>query len=309
MLVYISRRLLLTLPLMFGVLFITFFLMQMVPGNPVERMLGERGGTPEERARLMHELGLDRPWYVRFGAYVSDLARGDPGRTLLSRERIADEIADRFPNTCLLALTAVIVAVALGLSTGLLSALWPGSWVDHLCRLVAIFGLSTPVFWFGLMLMLFFALKLQWLPASSDTPSMAVNLILPSITLGLRPAAFIQRVTRSSLLDIMRTDYIRTARAKGLPERVVILRHALRNAMVPIITLIGLDLGSLLSGSVITERIFSYRGIGLYALEGIQNREYSVVMASVLLTSFLFLMVNLVVDVLYAFLDPRIRYE
>ena len=309
MLVFIARRLLVTIPLMLGILFVTFFLMQMVPGNPVDRMLGERGGTPEERARLTHELGLDRPWYERFGAYILDLAHGDPGRTLLSREKIADEIADRFPNTCILAITSLLLATALGLSTGVLSAVWPGSWVDHACRLISIFGLSTPVFWFGLMLMLFFALHLRWLPSSSDTPWLALNLILPSITLGLRPAAFIQRVTRSELLDILRTDYIRTARAKGLPESTVILRHALRNAMVPIVTLIGLDLGSLLSGSVITERIFNFRGIGLYALEGIQNRDYSIVMATVLLTSALFLIANLVVDVLYAFLDPRIRHD
>ncbi|MBI4870142.1 MAG: ABC transporter permease [Candidatus Riflebacteria bacterium] len=309
MVLFITRRLLVTIPLMLGILFVTFFLMQMVPGNPVDRMLGERGGTPEERARLIRELGLDRPWYVRFGDYVLDLARGDPGRTLLSREKIADEIADRFPNTCILAITSLALATVLGLAAGILSAVYPGRLIDHGCRLISIFGLSTPVFWFGLMLMLFFALHLRWLPSSSDTPWLALNLVLPSITLGLRPAAFIQRVTRSELMDILRSDYIRTARAKGLPERVVILRHALRNAMVPIVTLIGLDLGSLLSVSVITERIFNFRGIGLYALEGIQNRDYAVVMATVLLTSFLFLIANLVVDVLYALLDPRIRYD
>ncbi|MBI2942581.1 MAG: ABC transporter permease [Candidatus Wallbacteria bacterium] len=308
MLIYVVRRLLLAVPLLLGILFLTFFLMQLVPGSPVERLLGERGGTPEERARLMREYNFDRPWWEQFGLYVARLARGDLG-TSVNQVPIAAEIADRFPNTCILALTSVALATALGLLTGVLSAVKPGSWTDHACRFVAVFGLSTPVFWFGLMLMLFFALKLRWLPSSSDTPSLAVNLILPSITLGLRPAAFIQRVTRSTLMDILRTDFIRTARAKGLSEWTVVLGHALRNALLPIVTLIGLDLGSLLSGSLITETIFNFRGIGLYALKGIQDRDPNVVMATVLLSSFLFLLANLIVDVLYAVLDPRVRYE
>lgn len=309
MLTFVVRRVLVSLPLILGILFLTFFLMQLVGGSPVERLLGERGGTPAERDRLIKQFRLDRPWYAQFGGYVAGLAQGDMGRTVTTRASVADEIWSRFPNTCVLALTSIALATALGLSTGILSALWPGGLLDHACRLVAIFGLSTPVFWFGLMLMLLFALHLRWLPSSSDTPFLALNLVLPSLTLGLRPAAYIQRVTRSTLLDILRTDYIRTARAKGLKERTVVLRHALRNAMIPIVTLIGLDLGSLLSGSVITETIFNYRGIGLYALKGIQDREPNIVMATVLVGSVLFLAANLAVDLLYAVLDPRIRHE
>ncbi|MBI3892932.1 MAG: ABC transporter permease, partial [Candidatus Wallbacteria bacterium] len=272
MLPFVLRRLALSIPMMLAILFVTFFLMQLVPGSPVERLLGERGGTSEERARLTREYNFDRPWWQQFGLYTCGLLRGDLGNSI-NQMPIAPELAGRFPNTCMLALVSMALATVLGLVTGVLSAARRGTWIDHACRLIAVFGLSVPVFWFGVMLMLFFALKLRWLPSSCDTPSLAVNLIFPSLTLGLRPAAFIQRVTRSTLLDILRSDYVRTARAKGLTESAVVLRHALRNAMLPIVTLIGLDLGSLLSGSVITEIVFNFRGIGLFALQGIQDRD------------------------------------
>ena len=328
MLVYIARRLLMLIPILFGVLLFTFVLMQGIPGSPVDRMVGQ-ASTAEERARLEHNLGLDQPLPVQFGIYVNNLAHANLGRSYGTHEDIGQEMLSRLPNTVRLATFAMLIASFIGIASGVAAAVWVRRWPDHLVRVLSIFGLSTPIFWFGLMLVLVFARWLQWLPASGDggarftllflpgwRPERGfpwlefrgyVYLLLPAITLGLRPAAFIGRIMRSQMLEVLGHDYIRTARAKGLSEWVVVVRHALSNALIPVVTMIGVDVGALLAGSVITETVFSYRGLGTYTLEGIKNREYTIVMGAVLLTSILFVVANLLVDLVCGWLDPRLR--
>jgi ABC-type dipeptide/oligopeptide/nickel transport system permease component len=327
MLRYTLRRILMMGPILFGILLITFVLMQAIPGSPVDRMLGQ-AATAEERDRLIHNLGLDRPLIVQFGVYLNNLAHGDFGRSYGSREDVGKEMLSRLPNTSRLAIFSMLLASLLGILGGVASAVAAGRWPDEAIRFLSILGLSTPVFWFGLILMLVFARWLEWLPPSGDGggnfswllfPGVSTaggwhldfrgyaHLILPSLTLGVRPMAFIVRITRSQMLEALQSDYIRTARAKGLSPWRVVFRHALPNALIPVVTWIGVDIGSLLAGAVITETVFAYRGLGIYTLEGIRNREYGVVMGTVLLTSALFMLANLVVDLLCAWLNPQLR--
>lgn len=302
---FICRRILLLVPILLGILFLTFFFLQVIPGSPAERLLGERGATADELARLRARLGLDDPLLVQFGRYLRNLSSGEFGRIYGSNEDVGAELLRRLPNTLRLAFAAMLVASIVGIGSGVLAALYRGTWIDGASRVLAVFGMSTPIFWFGILLILVVAYHLAWLPAGGD--GTWAHLLLPALTLGLRPAAFIQRLTRSSLLEVLNKDFILTARAKGLPERLVLIRHALRNALVPVVTVIGMDLGSFLSGSVITETIFQYPGLGQYILFGIRNRQYEVVLATVLVTATVFVLANLVVDLTYAFLDPRIR--
>lgn len=330
MLIYTVRRVLSLVPILLGVLLVTFLLMQAIPGSPVDRMLGQ-AATEAEKERLVRSLGLDRPLAVQFGLYLSNLAKGNLGESFVSREDVGREMFSRLPNTMRLALLAMILATLMGVVGGVVSAVWVSRWPDHLIRVLSVFGLSTPIFWFGLILMLVFARDLGWLPPSGDgratftlllLPGVDFSrgwpvfdlrgypyLVLPAITLGVRPAAFIGRVMRSQMLEVLSSDFVRTARAKGLSEWAVICRHALSNAVIPVVTLIGVDVGSLLAGSVITETVFSYRGLGMYTLEGIRNREYPIVMGTVLLTSALFVLTNLAVDLICGWLDPRLREE
>ena len=302
---YLVKRLLIAVPTVFAVLVVTFLLMHAAPGDPVSTLMGDRSVTAQERARLEHEAGLDRPLAVQFLSYLGRFLRGDLGTIFGTRRKIADEVRVRFPNTVLLALAAVVLAALLGVTTGALSAYWRNSWLDSLFRLLTLFCISAPVFWFGLMLIVVFSLKLGWLPAAgSDTWA---HLVLPALALGLRPAAFIARVTRSTLLDVLGEHYILTARAKGLPERVVLLRHALRNVALPVVTVIGGDLGSLMGGTVITETVFGFVGLGAFAVEAILNRWYSAIMVVAMLWAVIFVAVNLMVDLLYVALDPRLR--
>ena len=328
MFIYVVRRVGMLIPILFGVLALTFFLMQAIPGSPVDRMVGQ-AATDEERMRLTQSLGLDKPLYVQFGKYVNNLAHADLGRSFGDKQEIGPEMISRLPNTIRLATFAMVIAGGLGILAGVISAVWVRRWPDQLVRVLSIFGLSTPVFWFGLMLVLVFARWLQWLPPSGDgggtftllffpgyKPSLGfpyldfrgyLYLLLPALTLGLRPAAFIGRIMRSQMLEVLSMDFIRTARAKGLSEWPIVVRHAMSNAMIPVVTMIGVDIGALLAGSVITETVFSYRGLGSYTLEGIKNREYTIVMGTVLLTSILFVVANLLVDVVCGWLDPRLR--
>ncbi|MBI4861241.1 MAG: ABC transporter permease [Candidatus Riflebacteria bacterium] len=330
MIIYSIRRVAGLVPILLGVLLVTFLLMQAIPGNPIDRLVGQ-AATADERARLRHNLGLDRPLAVQFGIYLSNLARGDLGQSFASREDVGREMLSRLPNTVRLGVYAMVIASLLGVLGGVVSAVWAGGAPDHLVRVLSVFGLSTPIFWFGLLLMLLFARCLEWLPPSGDgqstfslilLPGLGFKngwphldfsgfayLVLPALTLGVRPAAFISRVMRSQMLEVLSSDFIRTARAKGLSEWAVVFRHALANAMIPVVTLIGVDLGSLLAGSVITETVFSYRGLGMYTLEGIKNREYPIVLGTVLLTSVMFVLANLAVDLACAWLDPRLRVE
>lgn len=326
MIVYVVRRLLMLVPILFGVLLMTFVLMQAIPGNPVDRMVGQ-AATEEEKARLIKNLGLDRPKHEQFGRYLYNLAKADLGKSYATRQEIGPELLSRVPNTARLAIFSVFIASALGMAMGVISAVWMRQWPDTLVRVVSIFGLSTPVFWFAVMLVLIFARWLQWLPASGDgggtftlllLPGIKstfpfldfrgyLYLILPALTLGLRPAAFISRIMRSQMLEVLSMDYVRTARAKGLSEWPVVIRHAASNALIPVVTMIGVDIGALLAGAVITETVFSYRGLGSFTLEGIKNREYTIVMGTVLLTSVLFVVANLAVDLVVGWLDPRLR--
>jgi peptide/nickel transport system permease protein len=284
-----------------------FLIVRLVPGDPVLVLTG--GGarvTQEQQDALRRQLGLDKPLLAQFGYFVRDLARGDLGTSYRSKRPVLTEIRSRLPNTAKLAASALLITVVFGVVTGVIAATNKGSAIDVASMFVATIAVSVPGFWFGLMLILFFAVKLGWLPVSGADSWK--HLILPAATLGLRSSAVLARVTRSTMLDVLSQDYVRTARAKGLGERVVVYRHALRNALVPIVTLIGLELGGLLTGTFIVETVFAYPGVGLLAIQSLQQRDFPLIQGIVLLTATVYVVANLLVDILYAVLDPRIRY-
>ncbi|WP_137718676.1 nickel ABC transporter permease [Methylobacillus flagellatus] len=299
------KRLLGVLPVVFGVLLLTFLLVHLVPGDPVEVMLGE-SATQADRAGLRAALGLDQPLPVQFGHYLLHLAQGDFGRSIHSGADIAGLLAERLPATLRLALLALAIAVLIGLPLGILAALHARRWPDQLATIASLTLSAMPHFWLGPLLMLLFALWLGWLPVSGMEGRWAI--VLPALTLGFGLAAILTRMTRASLLEVLHEDYVRTARAKGLPERQVILGHALRAALLPVVTVLGLQLGSLLAGAVITETIFSWDGIGRLLVESIEKRDYPVTQACVLVIALSYVLVNLLTDLVYARLDPRIRF-
>jgi peptide/nickel transport system permease protein len=302
---YVAKRLLLSIPVILGVAFLVFAMVRIIPGDPARIIAGE-AATQEVVEGLRKDLGLDRPLLEQFATFLGSLARGDFGRSIRSRAPVSEELRARIPNTLQLTGAALLVAVIVGVGAGVVSAIRPYSLLDAGVMLVALAGLSMPVFWSGLMLILVFAVYLGWLPAVG-TGSIQ-HLILPSITLGMATAAIIARMTRSSMLEVLRSDYIRTARAKGAQERAVINRHALRNALIPVITVVGLQMGTLLSGAVLTESVFAWPGIGRLLVDGILSRDYPIVQAAVLVVALAFVLVNLIVDMLYAAVDPRIHY-
>jgi len=303
---YIAKRLLLAIPVILGVAFVVFAMVRIVPGDPAQIIAGE-AATKEFVEAVRKDLGLDRPLLGQFVSFVGNLLRGDFGRSVRSRAPVVIEVRARLPNTISLTLAGMLVAITVGVTAGVVSAVRPYSLIDTAVMLVALAGLSMPVFWSGLMLILVFAVWLGWLPAvGTGTP---VHLILPAVTLGMATAAIIARMTRSSMLEVLRSDYIRTARAKGLAEPTVINRHAFRNALIPVITVVGLQMGTLLSGAVLTESVFAWPGIGRLLVEGILTRDYPIVQAAVLVVALAFVLVNLCVDVLYAIVDPRIHYD
>ncbi|MBU0701792.1 ABC transporter permease [bacterium] len=306
MLYYIIKRILLTIPVLLGIATITFILLFLVPGDATLCVVGERVDKVTMEL-IRKERGMDKPIMERYINYLSRLACLDLGRSYSTGARVSKAICERFPNTLRLAVAAMFVAIIIGIPLGILSAVMRGKFVDYICMFLAVFGVSTPVFWFGLLLICVFSIYLGWLPASGMGNGDIQHLVMPALTLGLHSVAFIARVTRSSMLEVMGEDYIRTARAKGVPEYIVILRHAMKNALIPVITLIGLDFGSYLNGSVLTETIFGWPGLGRYAVEGIMKRDIPIVMGTVLFSAAVFVMVNLVVDILYRFLNPRIR--
>lgn len=300
------KRLLGVVPVVFGVLLLTFLLVHLVPGDPVEVMLGESASSAD-RAQLRAELGLDRPLAVQFADYLGGLARGDFGRSIHSHAEIAPLLAERFPATLRLALLALGLALSVGLPLGVIAALKHNRWPDRAATLTALTFSAMPHFWLGPLLMLVFALWLGWLPVSGMESSTAI--VLPAVTLACGLAAILTRMTRASLLEVLNEDFVRTARAKGLPERVVILRHALKAALLPVVTLVGLQLGSLLAGAVITETVFGWEGIGRLLVESIEKRDYPVTQACVLLIALTYVLVNLLTDLLYGRLDPRVRFS
>ncbi len=304
---YIFRRLLLLIPVMLGVSFIVFSMMYFTPGDPAVMMLGE--SAPEhEVVRLREELGLDDPFLVQFARYVKNaVVHQDIGKSYKTNRLVFTEIASRFPNTLKLAGLGVLVAVILGVPTGIISATKQYSLFDNIAMVLALIGVSMPNFWQGLLLILFFSIKLGWFPSSGfDTFN---HMVLPALTLGTSSAAIITRMTRSSMLEVVRQDYIRTARAKGQVESVVINQHALKNALIPVITVIGLQFGYLLGGAVLTESIFSITGVGRLMVDSIKSRDYPIVQGGVLFIAITFSIVNLCVDILYAFVDPRIKSQ
>ena len=306
MLSFVARRLLLAIPTLFGVLIVVFLLLYIAPGDPVMEMIGERADA-ETIARLRAELRLDDPVPVQFVHYVGGVLTGDLGTSYITGRPIARDILERFPNTLQLATAAMLLAAALGITIGVLSARRPGSAFDRLAMGGAYLGISFPVYWVGLILILVFAVGLRWLPPSGF--GRLEYLVLPALALGTRSIAFLARMTRSAMLEVLGSDFVRTARAKGLRERVVLARHALRNALIPIITVLGLDFGYYLTGSILTETIFSWPGIGRYVVNAIARRDLPAIQGSVLFLSVVFVLVNLVTDLLYAKADPRVRYD
>lgn len=303
---FAAWRLLLVIPTLFGVLLVAFLLLHVAPGDPVQAMVGERADSAT-LVRLRAELHLDEPLPRRFVSYAGGVLRGDLGNSYITGRPILGDLLHRFPYTLRLALAAMLFAVSLGLVVGVIGAWRPGRWFDRVMTLGAYLGVSFPVYWIGLLLILVFAVQLRWLPPSGSGG--VAFLILPALTLGMRSVAVIARMTRASMQEVLQADYIRTARAIGLRERRVVLRHGLRNALLPVITVVGLDFGSYLTGSILTETIYSWPGVGRYVLSAISKRDLPAVQGSILFLSVVFVLVNLLTDLLYAKADPRVSYD
>ena len=303
---FILRRLLLAIPTLAGVLVVAFLLLYVAPGDPVLEMVGERADAATI-ARLRAELRLDEPIHVQFAHYAGGVLRGDLGRSYITDRAIASDVAERFPKTLQLAGAAMLLAATLGITIGVASARRPGGWFDRLSLAGAYLGISFPVYWVGLLLILLFAVTLRWLPPSGY--GRLAFLVLPALTLGSRSIAFLARVTRSSMLEVLGSDFVRTARAKGLRERIVVMRHALRNALIPVITVLGLDFGNYLTGSILTETIFGWPGLGRYVVNAIARRDLPAIQGSILFLSAVFVLVNLLTDLAYAKADPRVAYD
>jgi peptide/nickel transport system permease protein len=333
---YFLRRVTSLIPVLFGISLLVFAFLRLIPGDPAQVMLGERASAEQIEA-LQERLGLNRSLPEQYLAFVLQLLRGDLGNSIFSNVPIRDEIASRWPATFELAVAGTLLAVLLGVPVGIFAALRKNSFYDNLATSLSLVGVSMPVFWLGLLLSYLFAVNLQWLPLgsriSTDIDATFVpitklyvidallkgnfpafinilgHLALPAFTLATIPLAIMSRITRSAMLEVLSLDYVRTARAKGLGETQVVLKHAFKNAMLPVVTIVGLQFGSLLGGAILTETIFSWPGIGSWVYEGILNRDYPVVQGGVLLVALTFVLINLVVDLSYALLDPRIQYR
>jgi peptide/nickel transport system permease protein len=303
---YIARRLLLLVPVLLGVSLTSFGLLQLVPGDPAIILAGQEA-TEDTLAQIRHEYGLDRPRAVQYLVYLRNAVRGNLGISIQSRQPVATLIAQRFPFTLRLAFLAILVSAVLGMVAGVVSATHRNSLLDLTALMGSLAGISMPIFWLGLLAMLLFSVKLHWLPAGGS--GTAAHLVLPAIVLGASSSAVIARMTRASMLEVLRQDYTRTARAKGVSESTVVYRHALKNAMIPILTVFGLEFGYNLGGAVLTETVFSLPGIGRLVVEGIFARDYPVVQGTMLVVATTFVLVNLLTDIAYAVVDPRIRYD
>lgn len=331
---FLGRRAVGLVGVLLGLSLAVFLMLQAVPGDPAQAILGEKA-SPQALAQLRHELGLDKPWPVQYAIFLTRLTHGDLGRSIKTNERIGLELAQRFPATVELSLAAMFIAVMVGVGLGLLAALRRNSIADLFCISVSVAGVSIPIFWLGLMLILLFSARLQWLPASGRlSPGLQPphhtglylvdslwggnwpvlwdalkHILLPALALSTVPGSIIARMTRSSMLETLGQDYIRTARAKGLSQRAVLLGHALPNALIPVLTVLGLQFGALLSGAILTETIFAWPGMGRYLVQAVQARDFPAVQGGVLLVAAMFVLVNAVVDFLYAAVDPRVRRE
>ena len=334
MLNYIGRRLLQLIPVLLGMSFIVFLIIRAIPGDPAQVILGQQA-TKEATAALREKLGLNDPWYIQYFDYLKGILTGDLGESLRTSKPIIEEIWPYLAATFELAIFAMIIAVIIGMNAGIISAWFQNSWFDYIAMVLALVGVSMPIFWLGLMEQWIFSVELKWLPTSGrenvrdpieaithlylidtliqgrfDQFVVAIkHLILPGFALATIPMAIIARMTRSSMLEVMRSDYIRTARAKGQKMFVTVYKHALKNALIPVLTVIGLQTGLLLGGAILTETIFSWPGIGRYIYEAIGFRDYPVIQSGILVVAFIFVMINLIVDILYSIIDPRIKYN
>ncbi len=303
---YILRRIGLLVPVVIGVVTMVFLIVHFIPGDPVEIMLGEQAQAVDKET-LRRQMGLDKPLHVQYVDFLARLARGDLGRSLHTKRPVLESIVRRLPATLELALAAMVVALVLAIPLGLLSAYKKDTVVDQGSMLFALLGISMPNFWLGPLLIIVFSLKLGWLPVSGR--GSLAHIVLPAITLGTAMAAILTRMTRASMLDVIQSDYITTARAKGVRESRVVLKHAFRNALIPVVTIVGLQIGGLLAGSIITETIFAWPGIGRLAIQAINARDYPLVQGCVLVIALGYVLVNFLTDLLYGLIDPRIRYE
>ena len=306
MLRYIIRRVLFLIPVLLGVAFCVFTLLYLTPGDPARMVLGDMA-TDEAIKEFRDKEGLNDPYLVQFGNYVWKAINGDIGRSYSSRRPVMNELLTAFPYTLKLSAFAMIIAILIGIPCGIISAIKQYSWFDTITMIFAMVGLSMPVFWLGLLLILLFSVHLRWLPSSGFSTFKA--MILPSVALAAQSISMVTRMTRSSMLEVVRADYIRTARAKGQKESIVIWVHALRNALIPVVTLCGLQFGSLLSGAILTETVFAVPGVGQLMIRAIMARDYPMVQGGVLFVAIAFSIVNLLVDLLYAYIDPRIKAD
>lgn len=304
---YIAKRLLGSVPIVLALSVLVFSIMHLVPGDPAQMMLGEIGVLAEATANLRKQLGLDDPIHVQYFRFISKALRGDFGRSFRSSQPVAQMLKEQFPSTFELTVAGLATAIVLGVLLGIIAAVRRNSMVDHISMLIALFGVSMPGFWFGLVLIMVFSFTLRLLPATGS--GTLKHLILPALALGLGALAVVARLVRSSVLDVLKEDYVRTARAKGLSERVVIYRHVLRNSLIPVVTMVGLQFGRLLGGSVVIEQVFTRQGIGRLTVNAILDKDFQVVQGGVFLSALVFILVNLLVDISYAWLDPRVRYE
>jgi len=313
---YLGHRLLLLVPVLAGVSLVVFMVLHLSPGDPAEIMLGSQA-TQEDLTRLRAELGLNEPLHVQYVRWLGHVVRGDLGRSLWMKRPVLPEVLQRLRATLILTATALVLSTLAGIALGVLSAARPHSLLDRLSAVASLFGASMPVFWLGIVLMVVFSLWLRWLPASGmyapygggDVADMLAHLVLPAVTLAAASTTIIARLTRSTMLEVLGQDYVRTARAKGVREAVVVVRHGLKNALIPIVTVVGVQAGYLLGGAVLTETVFAWPGVGTLMVQGILARDFPLVQGCVLVVALSFVLVNLAVDLLYAWLDPRIRYE
>ncbi|MEK5528360.1 peptide ABC transporter permease [Viridibacillus sp. FSL H7-0596] len=334
MLHYIGKRLLQLIPVLLGMTFIVFLIIRAIPGDPAQVILGQQA-TKEAKAALRASLGLDNPWYIQYVNYLGDLLTGDLGESMRTKATVSSELWPYLAATFELALFAMILAVIIGVNAGIVSAWFQNSWFDYFAMILALIGVSMPIFWLGLMGQWVFGIQMDLLPTSGREDArnpvdpitylyvvdtiihgrfdqlwdVLKHLILPAIALATIPMAIIARMTRSSMLEVMRSDYVRTARAKGQNMFWVVYKHALKNAIIPVLTVIGLQMGLLLGGAILTETIFSWPGIGRYIYDAIGYRDYPVIQSGILVIAFVFVMINLIVDILYSFIDPRIKYD
>jgi peptide/nickel transport system permease protein len=303
---YVLSRLIMTIPVLLGVLLLTFSMLHLVPGDPVRAMFVESGGASEEQIQQVRRmLGLDKPLPVQFWNYVQGVARGDLGRSIITNQEVTAQIARTFPSTLVLTVAAMTLSIILGFSIGIIAAVSRGTWLDSFTMAFSLAGVSIPSFWLGLLMIYFFSVQLRWVPIVGG--SALKQLILPAIVLGLPASAIIARLVRTSMLEVLSEPFVTTARAKGLNERIVLFSHALRNALLPVVTIVGLQFGALLSGAVIVEAVFARQGIGRVLVEALQARDFPVAQGTVLFIAVIYVFVNLAVDLVYGIIDPRIR--